>query len=141
MHHKAIDTTDCTPSATPDGLLACDLWTPHDVENWLIAAFVALPGSAVQARDGALRPAAGSSINPSHFDWIAYSAKVLGRSSRERLAVLTWARVEAHRRAGYHGTGVKGFCRDMGWSRHVFLARKDAALRTLAAARSRMGWE
>jgi hypothetical protein len=123
-------------------LSACDLWTPHDVELWLVAAFGALPGSAVQAQDGGLRAAAGSQINPAHFDWIAFSATVLGRASRERLAVLTWARLEAGRRSGFRGGGsVSQFCGEMGWTRHVFMARRDAALARLARARSRMGWE
>lgn len=119
-------------------------FTPADVERWLIAAFIAFTGAAVfSARCGRLEQT-GVHAAPGTFDWIVFSAEVLGRGSAERLALLTWARSKARRRIRKHrrlralkdvpGGTVTDFCDETGWKRRTFDRRRKRACRRLAEA-------
>lgn len=120
-----------------------------DVERWLIAGFIAFTGAAVfSARCGRLEQT-GVHAAPGTFDWITFSAEVLGRGSAERLALLTWARSKARRRIRRHrglralkdvpGGTVTDFCEEAGWVRCTFdRRRKRACLRLADAWNSRL---
>lgn len=116
-------------------------WTCADVERWLVAAFVLLPDAPIYSPRRNVLKAAVLNVAPSTFDWIAFSSDVLGRSSPERLALLTWARVEAGKRmkrAGLvrtvPGGSVQDFCREFNIPRKTFDRRRRRACERIAAA-------
>ena len=119
-------------------------WTCADVERWLVAAFMVLPDAPIYSPRPNVLKAAVSNVSPSTFDWIAFSADVLGRSSPERLALLTWARVQAGKRMRLRGWvrdvpggSVEDFCREYGIPRKTFDRRRRRACERIAAARGK----
>lgn len=115
-----------------------------DVERWLIAAFMAFTVAPVFSLRANRLQATDPEAAPGTFDWITFSAEVLGRSSVERLALLTWARSKARRRIRRHrglrvlkevpGGTVTDFCEEAGWKRRTFDRRRKRACRRLAEA-------
>ena len=78
---------------------------------------------------------------PGTFDWIAFSAKVLGRESRARRYLLTWARCEARRIAIARnmpnppgGGTISDYCREMQVDRRTFNRTVDRCCDLLAAS-------
>lgn len=114
--------------------------TCADVRRWLVAAFMALPTTPIfSARSGEatmLNPNAA----PGTFDWVAFSAVALGRESRPRRWLLTWARCEARRVAIARnmpnppgGGTIADYCREMGIDRRTFSRTVDRTCDLLAA--------
>ena len=106
-------------------------WTPELLGSRLIEAFRGMPGTAIfSPRVNDLRPCRPSqqgSDRASQLALIGLTARYVPRESRERLAILTWARA----RAG-HGTSVSEFCREMGWDRGAFELMRNRAARAIA---------
>lgn len=77
----------------PPGICTCD-----DVKTWLAAAFMILPATPVYSVRKGEGTMMAPNVSKANFDWVQFSAEILGRQSRDRLYLLTWARVEARRR-------------------------------------------
>ena len=101
--------------------------TCADVRRWLVAAFMTLPSILIDSA----RVGEGIMLNPhaapGTLDWVAFSSMVLGRESRARKYLLTWARCEARRIAIARnmpnppgGGTVADYCREMGVERRTF---------------------
>ena len=117
--------------------------TCADVERWLVAAFMAFTGAGVFSVPNRLLPADPMQM-PATFDWIVFSAEILGRDSDERIALLTWARAKARRRIKRHrrlrllkdvpGGSITDHCREFGIWRRTFDRRRKRACERLADA-------
>ncbi|GJD85461.1 hypothetical protein [Methylobacterium haplocladii] len=68
------------------------------------------------------------------FDIVAFTGTVLGDKSKERLALLFWARVNGTR--GEIGSSVSEFCREMDWSRSRFEKTRRRACERVVAAKN-----
>ena len=114
--------------------------TCTDVRRGLGAAFIALPTIPIySARKGEAEMLIPDAA-PGTFDCVAFSAIVLGRESRPRKYLLTWARCEARRLAIAHnmpnppgGGTVADYCREMGVERRTFDRTVERACILLAA--------
>ena len=118
--------------------------TCADVERWLVAAFMAFTGAGVfSVRANRLQPADPVQMAAT-FDWIVFSAEILGRDSSERIALLTWARAKARRRIRQHrklrllrdvpGGTVSDYCDEVRIWRRTFDRRRKRACHRLADA-------
>ena len=114
--------------------------TPDDVRAWLTAFFIELPNAPVYVAAGGEARFLDPNKSPTAFDWPRFTAEVLGRGSRARLFLLTWARCEARRRAIARnlpnppaGGSVREFCREFGVHRATFERSVRRSLATLAA--------
>ncbi|MGN8092830.1 hypothetical protein [Methylobacterium sp. 22177] len=118
--------------------------TCADVERWLVAAFMAFTSSGIfSVRPNRLQPNDPEEMRAT-FDWIVFSAEVLGRDSEERIALLTWARAKARRRIKRHrrlrllkdvpGGSITDHCREFGIWRRTFDRRRKRACERLAEA-------
>jgi hypothetical protein len=120
-----------------------EAWTGADVERWLVAAFMAFTGAGVFSVPSRLLPADPREM-PATFDWISFSAEILGSASPERIALLTWARAKARRRIRRHrrlrllrevpGGTVTDYCHEVGVQRRTFDRRRKRACERLAEA-------
>jgi hypothetical protein len=118
--------------------------TCGDVERWLVAAFMAFTSSGIfSVRPNRLQPNDPQEMRAT-FDWIVFSAEILGRDSEERIALLTWARAKARRRIKRHGRlrllkdvpggSITDHCREFGIWRRTFDRRRKRACERLAEA-------
>ncbi|MDP4005087.1 hypothetical protein [Methylobacterium sp. NEAU K] len=118
--------------------------TCHDVERWLVAAFMAFTSSGIfSVRPNRLQPNDPEEMRAT-FDWVVFSGEVLGRGSEERIALLTWARATARRRIKRHrrlrllrdvpGGTVTDYCNEVGIWRRTFDRRRKRACERLANA-------
>ncbi|KAA0122264.1 hypothetical protein CIW48_19340 [Methylobacterium sp. P1-11] len=123
--------------------------TCADVERWLVAAFMAFTSSGIfSVRPNRLQPNDPQEMRAT-FDWIVFSAEILGRDSEERVALLTWARAKARGRIRRHrrlrllkdvpGGSVSDHCREFGVQRRTFDRRRKRACERLAEAWNRRG--
>ncbi|MBY0252402.1 MAG: hypothetical protein K2X54_13645 [Methylobacterium organophilum] len=119
-------------------------FAPADVERWLVAAFMAFTSSSIfSVRPNRLQPNDPQEMRAT-FDWIVFSAEILGRDSEERIALLTWARAKARRRIKRHrrlrllkdvpGGSITDHCREFGIWRRTFDRRRKRACERLADA-------
>lgn len=111
-----------------------------DVRRWLVAAFMALPTTPIYSARVGVGVLLNPDTAPGTFDWLAYSAQVLGRESRARRYLLTWARCEARRIAIARdmpnppgGGTIADYCREMGIDRRTFNRTVDRCCNLLAA--------
>lgn len=114
--------------------------TCKDVRRWLVAAFMALPTIPIYSVRKGQAEMLNPNAAPGTFDWVAFSAAVLGRESRPRKYLLTWARCEARRIAIARnmsnppgGGTVADYCREMGIERRTFDRTVERACNLLAA--------
>ncbi|MFB0490212.1 hypothetical protein ABIE45_002798 [Methylobacterium sp. OAE515] len=118
--------------------------TCHDIERWLVAAFMAFTGAGIfSVRANRLQPVDPGEMAAT-FDWIVFSAEILGRDSPERMALLTWSRAKARRRIKRHrrlrllkdvpGGTITDYCREFGIWRRTFDRRRKRACERLAEA-------
>ena len=115
--------------------------TCEDVKRWLVAAFLTLPTTPIySARPGEV-DLLDPNVAPATFDWLRFSAEILGRGSRPRLILLTWARVEARRIAIRRnlpnppgGGTVADFCAEFDIDRSTFDRTVTRVCRLLADA-------
>lgn len=118
--------------------------TCADVERWLVAAFMAFTSSGIfSVRPNRLQPNDPQEMRAT-FDWIVFSAEILGAASPERIALLTWARAKARRRIRRHrrlrllrevpGGTVTDYCHEVGVQRRTFDRRRKRACHRLANA-------
>ncbi|MET3483140.1 hypothetical protein [Methylobacterium sp. 1973] len=118
--------------------------TCADVERWLVAAFMAFTGAGIfSVRTNRLQPNDPEEMRAT-FDWIVFSAEILGTNSNERIALLTWARAKARRRIKRHrrlrllkdvpGGSITDHCREFGIWRRTFDRRRKRACERLAEA-------
>ncbi|MGU3467570.1 hypothetical protein ACLBXO_22240 [Methylobacterium sp. C33D] len=118
--------------------------TCADVERWLVAAFMAFTSSGIfSVRPNRLQPNDPQEMRAT-FDWIVFSAEILGRDSEERIALLTWARAKARRQIKRHrrlrllkdvpGGSITDHCREFGIWRRTFDRRRKRACEKLSNA-------
>jgi len=115
--------------------------TCTDVRRWLVAAFMALPTTSIYSARIGVGVMLNPNTAPGTFDWVAFSALILGRESRARRYLLTWARCEARRIAIARdmpnppgGGTVADYCVEMGVRRRTFDRIVDRSCNLLAAA-------
>jgi hypothetical protein len=103
-------------------------WTSEAVELALVRAFAALVAAPVfSPRENVLLPLVyGRGAAP--MELIGLTSTYLGRSSRQRLFLLTWARAQAG-----VGASASEACREQGWSRATFERDRRKAAETVAA--------
>lgn len=115
-------------------------WTVEDVERWLIAGFREMLFRPVYAPGGNTLLSVNTPISPSApsatFDIVAFAPTVLGKGSRECLAVLTWARSLAARDTAKGDWSIAEFCREKGWPRRTFDRRRLRACQKIALAKN-----
>lgn len=116
------------------------LCTCMDVRRWLVATFMTLPTTPIFSARAGEATLLNPDTAPSAMDWIAFSAQVLGRESRARRYLLTWARCEARRIAIARdmpnppgGGTVADYCNEMGIKRRTFDRTVDRCCDLLAA--------
>jgi hypothetical protein len=94
-----------------------------------VRAFEQTPGRSVYS-SSVLVAADGASL--SQLDIVAATRRVLGRSSPERICLLSWARVRA-----LQDMSEREVCRNNGWSRASYQHRVNRGLRLVADALNR----
>jgi hypothetical protein len=105
-------------------------WTPELTAARLVEAFRQLPGRGVYSpAKGDFRNLGGAPIRGLII--ISFAQECLGRSSKECVRLLTWARVTATHAAGADAS-INEICREFGWSRTSFDRHRDNGLRRLA---------
>ncbi|WP_457104417.1 hypothetical protein [Methylobacterium sp. P5_C11] len=118
--------------------------TCRDIERWLVAAFMAFTRSGIfSVRANRMQPNEPREMAAT-FDWIVFSAEILGRDSSERIALLTWARAKARRRIRQHrnlrllrdvpGGTVSDYCDEFRIWRRTFDRRRKRACERFADA-------
>ncbi|KAA0122801.1 hypothetical protein CIW48_16290 [Methylobacterium sp. P1-11] len=118
--------------------------TCANVERWLAAAFMAFTSSGIfSVRTNRLQPNDPQEMRAT-FDWIVFSAEVLGRDGDERIALLKWARAKARRRIKRHrrlrllkdvpGGTITDHCRECGIWRRTFDRRRKRTCERIAEA-------
>lgn len=117
-----------------DPPLSSRRWTCADVELWLLAAFRAMPTTAIYAPRGNTLMAIGPDVPSATFDIVSFSGTVLGDRSNERRAVLIWARCKATK--GLVGGSIAQFCIETGWRRSTFEDRRRRACQRIADAKN-----
>ena len=115
--------------------------TSTDVRRWLVATFMALPTTPIFSACAGEATLLNPNSAPGTMDWVAFSAQVLGRESRARRYLLTWARCEARRIAIARdmpnppgGGTVADYCHEMGVHRRTFDRTVDRCCNPLASA-------
>lgn len=125
MSHRPSDPDPPRPSPR---------WTCADIELWLVAAFRAMPTTAIYAPRGNTLASIAGDVPSATFDIVALTGTVLGDRSDERLAVLVWARAKATR--GEVGGSIAQFCAEKGWSRSTFEDRRRRACERIAETKN-----
>lgn len=115
-------------------------WTVDDVERWLIAGFREMLFRPVYAPGGNMLLSVNTPLSPSApsatFDIVAFAPTVLGKKSKECLAVLTWARSLAARDTAQGDWSIAEFCREKNWPRRTFDRRRLRACQKIALAKN-----
>lgn len=128
--------------AVTDSVVPASTCTPEDVRRWLVAVFITMPTTPIYSRRGGVS-AVSLDVPDATFCWLTFLEQTI--AEREvRHCVLIWAKAEAAREVRRRGlnidiprASIPDACREFGWQRRTFDRRVEAAVKKLAAARSR----
>jgi hypothetical protein len=100
-------------------------WTSKRVEDVLVAAFLALPDTPIfSPAKNVLCTTEDGRLAPGPIKAIAWTSRYLKRESRERLALLMWARHKA-----LPVEALDGILEQMNWQKRTFYRQRKRALR------------